>query len=218
MSGALSLRDLEHHRPDSGGIKTVLARLNCEFAPGQLHVIAGPSGSGKTTLLSLLALAIRAAHGTIMWRGADLGALSVRQASNWRREHVGFVFQTSRLVGVMTVDEHIRLAAAIRRRPDAVDRGYALLSELGMHDKLSRRPSALSGGEKQRVAVAQALCASPSLVLADEPTAALDHPNAMRVTQALKSYASEQGATVVCVSHDQEVIGAADQLVTLLKP
>jgi putative ABC transport system ATP-binding protein len=128
------------------------------------------------------------------------------------------VFQTSRLVAVMDVVQHIRLAAAVRRQPDAIARGADLLAALGMGDKLNQLPAQLSGGEKQRVAIAQALCAQPDVLLADEPTAALDQANAELVAYTLRSYARERNAVVICVSHDRAVIDAADHLLKLERP
>lgn len=127
------------------------------------------------------------------------------------------VFQTSRLVGVMTVREHLRLAASIRGKPDAEAEGLAILGALGMGTRLNQLPAQLSGGEKQRVAIAQALCARPAVLLADEPTAALDQTNAALVAHTLRTFAIERQAVVICVSHDRVVMDAADNLLMLEK-
>ena len=201
---------------DAGSTRQTLAPLSYRFSPGQFHVIAGPSGAGKTTLLSILSLAIPASSGTIHWGPLDLTALAGPQAAAWRRENLALIFQTSRLVSIMTALENIMIAGAIRATNVAAE-GRALLESLGLGEKLHHRPSQLSGGEKQRVAIAQALACRPMLLLADEPTAALDEANAGFVADALRSYARRHSATVICVSHDRAVIEAADQLLTLEK-
>ncbi len=198
--------------------KVTLAPLSRSFEPGRFHVIGGPSGSGKTTLLSILSLTVKATRGMILWGSESLTGLRPSGQAKWRRDHLGLVFQTSRLVGVMTAVEHIKLAAAIRGIPEAESDGLAILKALGMETKLTQTPDKLSGGEKQRVAIAQALCCHPSIILADEPTAALDQTNAELVAHTLRSYARERQAVVICVSHDRAVIDAADELLMLAKP
>lgn len=213
----LLLEDVSHSVLDAGRDKRTLAPLNHAFVAGQFHVVAGPSGAGKTTLLSILALAVRARQGRILWGEHDLTALSPQQQGEWRRQHLGLIFQTSRLVGVMSVREHVRLAALIRGRPEAEGAGLAMLDLLGMAEKLNHLPVQLSGGEKQRVAIAQALCAQPAVLLADEPTAALDHHNSALVAATLSSFARDRGAVVICVTHDRVVMEAADYVLELEK-
>ena len=215
---ALVLEGIAHAMAEAGRMKPVLATLTHSFAPGQFHVVGGPSGAGKTTLLSILGLAIRATSGTVLWGGEELSALSAARQAAWRRANLGMIFQTSRLVAVMTVAEHITLAATIRRQPAAASRGAALLERLGMADKRSQLPAQLSGGEKQRVAIAQALAAEPPVLLADEPTAALDAANADLVARTLREYARTCGAVVICVSHDRTVIDLADHVLMLERP
>jgi putative ABC transport system ATP-binding protein len=217
MIAPLTLGHVSHTVREGGSEKQTLAPLSCSFDPGKFHVVSGPSGAGKTTLLSILSLAVKATHGLIYWGDINLSALSPSAAADWRKRNLGMVFQTSRLVSVMTTAEHIQMAASIRAKPQAREHGLTILDALGMGDKLSKRPDQLSGGEKQRVALAQALCARPAILLADEPTAALDKQNAGFVAQTLRSYARERDAIVVCVSHDRAVIDVADELLILAK-
>ncbi len=214
----LALDQVAHSVVEAAQQKATLAPLSQTFTPGQLHVVGGPSGAGKTTLLSILALAVTPARGTVCWGEQNLNRLRPVERARWRRETLGLIFQSSRLVGTMTVAEHIRLAATVRRSSGAVAEGSTLLDALGMSDKLGRFPGQLSGGEKQRVAIAQALCARPAVVLADEPTAALDQTNAEIVASALRDYARSRGAVVICVSHDRTVVEAADTLLMLARP
>ncbi|MFM5954473.1 MAG: ABC transporter ATP-binding protein [Novosphingobium sp.] len=203
---------------EPGNEMPVLAPLTHSFESDRFHVVGGPSGAGKTTLLSILSLTVKAHRGMVQWGDQNLTALPAAAQALWRRDHLGMVFQTSRLVSVMTAFEHVYLAAAIRRREDAVERGTEMLASLGMADKRHHLPSQLSGGEKQRVAIAQALCAEPRVLLADEPTAALDARNAELVAYTLRTYARTSGAVVICVSHDRVVIDAADDLLMLDRP
>ncbi len=218
MTKALVVDAIAHGVIEGSASKPTLAPLSKRFEPGRLHVVGGPSGSGKTTLLSILALVVRPTRGAISWGTQILTDLPAARATAWRRENLGIVFQTSRLVSVMTVAEHIRLAATIRRMPCANAKGHAILGAFGMRDRLDHRPVELSGGEKQRLALAQALCATPAILIADEPTAALDQTNAEQVAAALRSYARDHHAVVICVSHDRAVIDVADDLTLLERP
>ena len=223
MNMALTLPGLEldqiaHSIREGGQDKAVLAPLQRHFQPGRFHVVGGPSGAGKTTLLSIMSLTVQPRRGAIRWRGAELTVLSGRAQSAWRRANLGLIFQTSRLVSVMTVSEHIELSAVLRRDPAARAAGFALIDKLGLSDKLGLLPAQLSGGEKQRLAIAQALCFAPPLLLADEPTAALDQANAALVAATLRDYARDHQAVVICVSHDRTVIDAADDLLMLERP
>jgi ABC-type lipoprotein export system ATPase subunit len=215
---ALILDGVAHSMAESGAARPVLAPLTRRFSPGQFHVVGGPSGAGKTTLLSILSLSVRPTSGRVRWGTDDLTRLAPVDQARWRRQHLGLIFQTSRLVSVMTVAEHIKLAAAIRDQPEAEAEGLALLTALGMAEQLGQLPAQLSGGEKQRVAIAQALCARPSILLADEPTAALDNTNAALVATTLQTFARENSAVVICVSHDRVVMDVADDLLMLEKP
>lgn len=202
---------------DSGQEKRTLAQLDRLFAPGKLHVVNGPSGAGKTTLLSLLALAVPPSRGTLRWGQVNLTALGPDAAAMWRKANLGMIFQTSRLVSVMTAFENVCFGGAIRGlRVEA--EAHHLLEGFGLGVKKASLPAQLSGGEKQRVAIAQALACRPALLLADEPTASLDTANAAFVAETLKSYAVANAATVICVSHDRTVIDAADDLLTLERP
>ena len=214
---AMVLEGVAHQVSEAGHVKPTLAPLSHSFAPGRLHVVGGPSGAGKTTLLSILALAVAPAQGEVWLGTRNLSRLTPAERQDWRRAQLGLIFQTVRLVSVMTVADHVALAAAIRRRDDAIADGQRLLASLGLGGKLSHRPDQLSGGEKQRVAIAQTLCACPAVLLADEPTAALDHANAQAVADTLRNYARSQGAVVICVSHDRALLDHADELLMLEK-
>jgi putative ABC transport system ATP-binding protein len=217
MSAALILDHVSHSVLEAGNEKRTLAPLNRRFEPGLLNVVGGPSGAGKTTLLSILSLTVRATSGMILFGETNLTALNASAAKEWRRRHIGMVFQTSRLVSLMSVREHILLSARIRGSGSAIAEGLKRLKDFGLSDKLDSRPDKLSGGEKQRVALAQALSFDPPVLLADEPTAALDQQNAERVAQTLRAYAREKQAVVICVSHDRALFDTADNILKLEK-
>jgi putative ABC transport system ATP-binding protein len=205
------------YRPPGSSEAMLLRGFSAEFAPGRVACLTGPSGTGKTTILSLIAGICLPDAGTVRHGATLVSGLDAAARREWRRAAVGFVFQTCRLIDVLTIAEHMQLVARLRGRPEAAAAGLALAAELGLADKLDRRPGALSGGEKQRVALAQALACGPQLVLADEPTAALDRSNAELVAATLTAYARRSGAIVVAVSHDDTVIDAADDVVRLVK-
>lgn len=216
-SPAMVLDQVSHSMSEGGVNKRTLAPLSRQFDAGQFHVVSGPSGAGKTTLLSILSTTVRPTKGCVYWGGTNLTELDLIGQANWRRQNLGMIFQTSRLVSVMTVRDHISLASRIRSVGQAQSIGLSLIDALGLSSRLDALPAELSGGEKQRVAVAQALCASPAVVLADEPTAALDHDNGQLVVETLRGYARTHGAVVICVSHDRVATDHADMMISLAK-
>jgi len=176
-----------------------LAIERCEF-----FVLLGPSGSGKTTLLNLIAGIDRPDEGTVEVGGADLAGLRRGALADWRAEHVGYVFQSPNLVPVLTAYENVevplwlfRMRAAERHR-----RVETALAAVGMLDRATHRPKALSGGQEQRVAIARAIVADPWVIVADEPTGNLDHASAQGVLELLARLNAEHGKTVVMVTHD----------------
>lgn len=216
-AGVLQIEALSRSVVEAGQEKRTLAPLDRVFAPRRLHVVTGPSGVGKTTLLSLLAQAIRPTTGMIRWGDTNLTQLAPNAIADWRRRTLGMIFQTSRLVSVMTALENVCFGGAIRGI-DVREEGLRLLGAFAMGDKYDHLPAQLSGGEKQRVAIAQALACRPALLLADEPTASLDSDNAAFVAETLTAYARANAAVVVCVSHDRTVIDRADEVLILERP
>ena len=213
----MRLDALDYCLPEAGQQRLLLSCLSLEFASGRFSCITGPSGTGKTTILALLAGVVTPAAGRVLDGETDIAALSPARRGAWRRASVGLVFQTCRLIDVLSVADHMKLVARLRGRPDAEAAGAGLLARLGLADKMGHRPSQLSGGEKQRVALAQALAAAPRIVLADEPTAALDSDNAGIVARSLRDYAERSGAVVVAVSHDAVMIETAHTELRLTK-
>jgi putative ABC transport system ATP-binding protein len=193
-----------------------LRDVTLHVAPGELVAISGRSGSGKSTLLNLIGGLDQPTSGRIMLDGAGLAdAMPVERA---RRELIGFVFQQHLLLSELTAQLNVEvpLIGAGVGSAERRERALALLDEVGLADRAGHRPSMLSGGERQRVAVARALANSPRLLLADEPTGALDTASSERVVELLMSARARHGMTVVIVSYDATVYAHADRTVSLL--
>lgn len=217
MTNNLTIRGISHWMGEGQARACVLAPIDHDFVAGRFCCISGPSGAGKTTLLSILAAVVRPVQGQLLHNDLDLTAADDRGRLAWRRGHLGLVFQTSRLIDLLTAAEHMALVARLRRT-SVESAGLAWLNRLGLDHRLNSRPAALSGGEKQRVALAQALAPSPSVLLADEPTAALDGTNARLVARVLADYATQTGAVVIAVSHDPTLFDAAHDRLDLARP
>lgn len=191
-----------------GGFCLQIDRLS--VADGQQTCWVGPSGSGKTTLLHLVAGICAAESGKVETRGVDLTSLGDAVRRNFRITNIGLVFQDFELLDYLSVLDNIllpyRISGELRLDASVRDRAEQLAASVGLGDMLTRKPTALSQGERQRVAVCRAVLTRPKLLLADEPTANLDPQNAARVLDALQQYASENQATLVVVSHDRDVI------------
>ncbi len=181
---------------------------------GELMVLMGPSGSGKTTLLSILGCMLTPTEGTVRVCGISTEGAGAEQLAKIRREHVGFVFQSFHLFPTLTGEENVRLALDVRgeRGVEAQAKARKVLEGVGLAHKMAAFPRQLSGGEQQRLAIARAIVAEPSVVLADEPTAALDGVNGKAVMGILSAIAKEQGRAVLVVSHDARLTGFADRI------
>jgi putative ABC transport system ATP-binding protein len=192
-----------------------LRGVSAEFARGSFTAIMGPSGSGKSTLMHILAGLDRPTSGWVELGGARLDELSDHDLTILRREKIGFIFQTYNLLPVLTAEENITLPVRIGgEKPDA-----AWLEELlratGMADRRAHRPSELSGGEQQRVAVARALLSHPDVVFADEPTGNLDTKSGRDVLDLLRKAVDDYGQTTVMVTHDASAAATADEVLFL---
>ncbi len=213
----LVVSDLTVEYGSGGYVVRPLNRLSFTVEDGELVVLLGPSGCGKTTLLSCLAGLLTPTSGSIRLDGQEVAGLSGRGMAAYRRRDVGVVFQAFNLLPSLTARGNVvaplRLAGVRRRTANA--RAVDLLQRVGLGDRLDHRPRALSGGQQQRVAIARALVHDPKLVLADEPTAHLDHVQVEGVLQLVRQLA-EPGRSVVVATHDDRVTNLADRVVELV--
>ncbi len=195
----------------------VLKNVDLELNTGELTLLMGPSGSGKTTLLSILGCILSPTEGFLKVAGVSTEGMGAEGLADIRRQHVGFVFQSYNLVPTLTAVENVMLALDLRnqRGSDAYDMAAEALVAVGLGHRINASPSKMSGGEKQRVAIARALAGSPSVILADEPTAALDSTNGMAVMELLAQVAQDTNRAVLAVTHDHRTLQFADRIVRI---
>ncbi len=194
-----------------------LKDINLNIHRGDIQLLMGPSGSGKTTLLSILAGILTPSGGRVNLLGEEITKMSDHQLSRFRLENIGLIFQSFNLFPALTALENVQLALKIKgiKGKKAKEQALSLLSQVGLADKTNLRPRNLSGGQKQRVAIARALTGSPQLIMADEPTAALDSRSGQRAIELLRRLAKEEGSTVLIVTHDPRIIDVSDRIVHL---
>jgi putative ABC transport system ATP-binding protein len=192
-----------------------LRGINLVLEPKTFTLVMGPSGSGKTSLLTILGALARPDAGRVMFDDIDVTAMSEEARADFRRVHIGFIFQSFRLMNALTAEENIRMSLAMRGTPNALVLTRTALEAVGLDNKRSLKPKELSGGEKQRVAVARALAHKPTIILADEPTASLDSVNGTRVADLLRSALTDEGRIVLVVTHDDRLLQAAHRVVRI---
>jgi len=194
--------------------RTVLDQVSGAIHAGEFAVVVGRSGSGKSTLLNLLGGLESPSAGVVRIDGTDIAGLDDRALTALRRRRMGFVFQAYNLIPTLSVADNLRLPLSLNRLP-ADGRVDQWLERVGLAGRGGDWPDRLSGGEQQRVAIARALIHEPDIILADEPTGNLDLDNAERIVALLDSLCRAEGRTLIMVTHAQEVVGMADQLLTI---
>ncbi|WP_347278321.1 ABC transporter ATP-binding protein [Limnothrix sp. FACHB-1088] len=203
----------------SGGDEAihVLKDVSLRVKRGDIQLLMGPSGSGKTTLLSILAGILTPTSGHVDLLGQAITQLSPKQLANFRLQNIGFVFQGFNLFPALSAAENVEVALNLKgiRGPQAKKMARKLLDRVALSHRADHLPKVMSGGEKQRVAIARALAGHPPLILADEPTAALDSRNGHGVMELLRSLAKEDGSTIVIVTHDPRIMDIADRVAHL---
>jgi putative ABC transport system ATP-binding protein len=217
MNPAITVRGVTKVYEEGASKVPALHGIDLDVLPGEVVLLMGPSGSGKTTLLSIMGCILRATSGTVSIAGIEASALSERELPRIRLEHIGFVFQGFNLFPTLTVGENVELALELKdiRGSKAKQESRSLLEQVGLEQKYDTFPSDLSGGQKQRVAIARALAGSPSVILADEPTAALDSSTGRNVMQMMQDLAHKHGRAVVVVTHDSRVLEFGDRTVRM---
>ena len=213
----IALRNLTRSFEQGGVRIDVLRGANLEIAPGEIVALLGPSGSGKSTLLQAVGLLEGGFSGQIQLAGTEASDLDAAGRTTLRREHLGFVYQFHHLLPDFNARENVVLPQLLLGTPrkDAEARADELLSALGLGHRLDHRPSQLSGGEQQRVAVARALATRPKLVLADEPTGNLDEKTADRVLAEFLELVRGQGSSALVATHNERLAARMDRVVRL---
>lgn len=220
LAPLITVEHLDHAFEEAGAAKPVLHDINLSVHPGEIVILTGPSGSGKTTLLTMLGGLRAAQSGSLRILGAELLHADPATLTRLRRQ-VGFIFQAHNLLPYLNALENVRVGLEVhpdwleRGRPAMDDRCVALLDEVGLAERASYYPEKLSGGQKQRVAIARALAGQPQLLLADEPTAALDKDSGRMAVELFRRLADTQKAAIVMVTHDNKVLDIADRVVNL---
>jgi putative ABC transport system ATP-binding protein len=217
MTPAIAVREVTKTYESGRVAVRALAGVSLDVAPGEILLLMGPSGSGKTTLLSIMGCILRASSGSVSVQGQEVATLSERRLPDVRLRHFGFVFQGFNLFPALSAGENVEVALGLKgiRGREARRQAAAALDQVGLADKVDMRPADLSGGQKQRVAIARALVGDPSIILADEPTAALDSSSGQMVMDLLRSLARARNRAVVLVTHDSRTYRYADRLVRI---
>jgi putative ABC transport system ATP-binding protein len=202
------------HQTSTGPVRA-LNGVSFAVDSGSSVAITGPSGGGKSTLLGVIGGLARPTSGSVRIGDSEISQLSERDRSDFRRAHVGFVYQADNLLPFLTLLENVGLQLALNGTPSGTGRSLAVLANLGLAGLAYRLPDHLSGGQRQRAAVARAIVHQPAIILADEPTGALDAANAVGVIDLLVGLQREIGATLIMVTHDREAAGRLDRQIHL---
>lgn len=206
-----------HDIRKSFGSLQVLKGIDLSINQGEIVSIVGPSGAGKTTLLQIIGTLDRADSGLVLFGGVDVSHYNEKQLSAFRNEHIGFVFQFHQLLPEFSAVENVMMPALIKgdSMPDARRRAMEMLDFLGLTDRATHKPAELSGGEKQRVAVARSLVNRPQVILADEPSGSLDTQNKAELHQLFFDLRKELGQTFIIVTHDESLAATTDRTIRL---
>jgi putative ABC transport system ATP-binding protein len=213
----IAIRQVDHYFGEAEQRKQVLYDITLDIYSGEIIIMTGPSGSGKTTLLTLMG-GLRAVQiGSLQFLGQEFHGATKEQLVQARR-HAGYIFQSHNLHGSLTALQNVRMGLEIHLDYSAVEMNQLateMLAQVGLGEHLYKYPEHLSGGQKQRVAIARALVSKPQLLLADEPTAALDSVTGRDVVTLMQRLAKEQGCTIVLVTHDNRILDVADRIMQM---
>ncbi len=215
LEPVISATGLNHYFGEGSLRKQVLFGIDLEINPGEIVIMTGPSGSGKTTLLTLMGGLRSAQEGSLKILGQEMRGASKRQLIQIRR-YIGYIFQTHNLMTFLTAKQNVRMSLELHDElldQDLDARVMAMLAAVGLETHADYYPEKMSGGQKQRVAIARALISHPKIVLADEPTAALDKKSGRDVVELMQKLAQEQGCTILLVTHDNRILDIADRIV-----
>lgn len=218
MTTILETRQVSKTYTSGNLVVKAVDEVSIAVEAGEFVALVGPSGSGKTTMLAMLAGLLRASTGELLIDGNEIGAMSDRQRTNFRREKIGFTFQANNLLPYLTALENVELMLRLNRQNhrDAREQARLLLERLGLGDRLNNLPAQLSGGQQQRVAIARSLIHNPSVVLADEPTASLDTERAFQVVEIFADLIHEKNKAGIMVTHDLRMCRYVDKVIRMM--
>jgi len=217
MQAAIEVRDLTKKYEEGLAGTLALRGVDLDVHAGEMLMLMGPSGSGKTTLLSIMGCILTASSGSVRVAGREVVGLREKDLPALRLAHIGFVFQGFNLFPTLSAEENVELMLDLKGVSAAKSkkRAQELLEQVGLGEKYASFPADLSGGQKQRVAIARALAGDPGIILADEPTAALDSHTGRNVMEMMSELAHKRGRAVVIVTHDSRVVSFADRIVKI---
>ena len=217
MQTAIRVRGVSKIYEEGTSRVTALEGVDLDVCRGEVLLLMGPSGSGKTTLLSVMGCILRPTTGSVEVAGIETSTLSQKELPAIRLRHIGFVFQAFNLFPTLTALENVEIALDLKgiRGSRAHKIAGDLLDEVGLSDKINTFPADLSGGQKQRVALARALVGDPEVLLADEPTAALDSHTGRNIMQLMRDLAHRRGRAVAIVTHDSRVLDMGDRIIRI---
>jgi putative ABC transport system ATP-binding protein len=213
----IAIRGLNHYFGHGDLRKQVLYDIDLEIQAGEVVIMTGPSGSGKTTLLSLLGGLRSVQEGSLQLLGQEMRGIGKRKILKVRQK-IGYIFQANNLLKFLTAKQNVRMSLELHDEyldGDLDGKAIAMLESVGLGNRVDYYPHDLSGGQKQRVAIARALVSHPKIVLADEPTAALDKQSGRDVVEIMQKLAKEQGCTILLVTHDNRILDIADRIVNM---
>jgi putative ABC transport system ATP-binding protein len=217
MEPAIRIRNLNHYFGTGPLRKQILFDISADIHPGEIVINTGPSGSGKTTMLTLVCGLRTVQEGSVKTLDAELNGASIDLLVRVR-QNIGFIFQAHNLLGALTACQNVQMSLQLDRGvspQESRQRAIAMLNAVGLEKRIDHYPHQLSGGQKQRVAIARALVRQPKIVLADEPTAALDKASGREVVDLLHNLAKKQGCAILLVTHDNRILDVADRILTL---
>ena len=215
-SPAVSLHDVHLTLPSRAGDVDILRGVDLSVMPGEALGIVGPSGSGKTTLLMVIAGLERASRGEVTVAGQPLNGKNEDELAAFRRDNIGIVFQSFHLIPTMTALENVAVPLEFRGSANAMEQAADKLARVGLSHRLTHYPGQLSGGEQQRVAIARALASGARIIIADEPTGNLDHVTGEQIMQLLFDVKTQDGASLLLVTHDRSLAERCDRVAEVL--
>ncbi len=215
MKPVIEVRNLGRHYGEGDTLIKALSEVNIAIEPGEFTAIVGPSGSGKSTLLQLIGGLDNPDNGTVLLNEKPISDMSGQELSDFRRDHIGFIFQAYNLIPVLSAAENCEYIMLLQGIPpnERKERVYKMLAEVGLEGKEKRLPGQLSGGQQQRVAVARAMVSQPDIILADEPTANLDSQTGMELLDMMHDLNRNEGMTFVFSTHDPKIMDRASRLI-----